>query len=123
MVDDEKSIAFAVRQYFVRQGYDVDCASSCEQALDYLAANHYAVAIVDVELREPTATADGINLARFIRGHAPATVVIMLTAIETPETELRARQAGVHSYLHKPARLAQIADVAFGLIRDAAVSR
>ncbi len=122
VVDDEKSIAFAVRQYFVQQGYAVDCAASCEQALEYLAANQYAVAIVDVELREPTASADGINLAHFIRRHSPVTAVIVLTAVETPETEMRAREAGVHSFMHKPARLAQIADVAFGLIRDASVA-
>lgn len=123
VVDDEKSIAFAVRHYFVQQGYEVDCASSSEQALEFLAGNHYAAAIVDVELRDPNA-ADGINLAHFIRGHSPATAVIVLTALGTPETETRARDAGVHSFMHKPARLAQIADVAFGLIRAAsAVSR
>lgn len=121
LVDDEKSIAFAVQQYFLRQGYVVDCAESSEQALECLAANHYAVAIVDVELRQGGTSSDGINLAKFIRGHAPETAVIVLTALETAETEQRAREAGVHSFMHKPARLAQIADVAIGLMGDQSV--
>lgn len=120
LVDDEKSIVFAVRQYFLQQGYVVDSAETTERALECLAANQYAVAIVDVELREGISSGDGINLAKFIRSHAPSTGVIVLTALETAETELRAREAGVHSFLHKPAPLAQIADVAFGLIADAA---
>ena len=122
LVDDEKSIVFAVRQYFLKQGYVVDCAGTSEQALELLAAEHYAVAIVDVELRGSRDSADGLNLAQFIRSHAPTTAIIILTALETPETESRAKEAGVHSYLHKPTRLAQIADVALGLMRDAAAS-
>ena len=120
LVDDEKSIVFAVRQYFLKQGYAVDCAGTSEHALELLAAEHYAVAIVDVELRGSRDSSDGLNLAQFIRSHAPATAIIILTALETPETESRAKEAGVHSFLHKPTRLAQIAAVALGLMGDVA---
>jgi DNA-binding response OmpR family regulator len=118
LVDDEKSIVFAVRQYFLSQGYVVDSAATCDQALALVAANQYAVAIVDVELRGSSDSSDGVHIAQFIRSHAPATGVIILTALATPETETRAREAGVHSFMHKPTRLAQIASVAFGLMRD-----
>ncbi len=119
LVDDEKSIVFAVRQYFLKQGYVVDCAGTCEQALELLAAEHYGVAIVDVELRGSDGSSDGLNLAQFIRRHAPATAIIILTALETPETLTRAKEAGVHSFLHKPTPLAHIANVARGLMLDA----
>jgi DNA-binding response OmpR family regulator len=122
LVDDEKSIVFAVRQYFLKQGYVVDCAGTSEQALELLASEHYAVAIVDVELRGSRDSADGLNLAQFIRSHAPATAIIILSALETPETVSRAKEAGVHSFLHKPTRLAKIADVALGLMRDTAIA-
>lgn len=121
LVDDEKSIVFAVRQYFLKQGYVVDCASTSEQALELLASERYAVAIVDVELRGSHDSADGLNLAQFIRSHAPDTAIIILTALETPETASRAKAAGVHSFMQKPTPLAQIADVAAGLMRDVVV--
>lgn len=122
MVDDEKSIVFALRQYFRRQSYIVDCAESADQALELLAANHYALAIIDVELRGNGEYADGVNLAYFVRTHAPATGVIMLSAHESPEVESRARKAGAHSFVHKPAPLAELADVAAGVIRSAALN-
>ena len=121
LVDDEKSIVFAVRQYFLKQGYVVDSAGTSEEALALLASEHYAVAIVDVELRGGQDSSDGLNLAHFIRGHAPATAIIILTALETPETVSRAKAAGVHSFLHKPTPLSQIANVALGLMSDSVV--
>ncbi len=111
---------FALRSYFVRQGYAVDCALTAEQALENLAVARYAVAIIDIELRGSSGTGDGLNLAEFVRRHAPETVVIILSAIESPEAETRAREAGVHSFVHKPAPLSLIADVAAGLMRATA---
>ncbi|MGZ3387087.1 MAG: response regulator [Thermoanaerobaculia bacterium] len=118
VVDDEKSITFALRQYFLQEGYVVDCAMSCEDALRLLAGNHYSVAIVDIELRGSGKDSDGLKLAAFIRSQAPRTPVIILTAMETTETQQRAQAAGVQSLLCKPARLSVVADVAFSLIRD-----
>lgn len=121
VVDDEKGICFAVTQYFAGQGYTVDCANTSEDALELLAAHHYSVAIIDVELRGSFNDADGLHLAEVVRRHAPSTAVIILTAVETSETQRRAREAGVHSFLQKPARLAHIAAVALGLMSDASV--
>lgn len=118
VVDDEKSITFALRQYFLQEGYSVDCALTCEEALSLLAANEYSVAIIDIELRGSGNGSDGLNLAAFIRSHAPLTPVIILTALETTEAQNRAQAAGVQSYLCKPARLSHVADVALSLMRD-----
>ncbi len=122
VVDDEKSIIFALRRYFVHQGYSVDCATTSEEALEYLAASHYSLAIVDIELRGSQNHSDGLNLAAFIRSHAPATPVIILSAVESPETQRRAREAGVHSFLSKPAPLAMVASIALALMREAAAT-
>jgi DNA-binding response OmpR family regulator len=118
VVDDEKSITFALRQYFLQEGYSVDCALTCEEALSLLAANEYSVAIIDIELRGSGNGSDGLNLAAFIRSHAPLTPVIILTALETTEAQNRAQAVGVQSYLCKPARLSHVADVAVSLMRD-----
>jgi DNA-binding response OmpR family regulator len=121
VVDDEKSIVFALRHYFVQQGFLVDCALTAEEALEHLASHHYAVTIIDIELRGSNDSIDGLNLAEFVRRHAPATVVIILSAVESTEAESRARAVGVHSFVHKPAPLSQIADVAVGLMRATAL--
>jgi DNA-binding response OmpR family regulator len=74
------------------------------------------VAIVDVQLHG-TAAEDGLGLAAHIRKQHPQTVVIVLTGLETAESDRRVAEAGVHSLLRKPMRLAHVADVAFNLVR------
>jgi DNA-binding response OmpR family regulator len=118
IVDDQKSIIFALKTYFTRAGHTVDTASSYQEAIALLSTTQYAIAILDVELGGGSAT-DGLAIATFIRTHAPATFVMILTALDTAETEKRATQAGVHSLLQKPARLAHVAHVAFSLLRGA----
>jgi DNA-binding response OmpR family regulator len=121
VVDDEKHIVFAFRQYFVARGHVVDCAMTAVEAHDLLSRHSYSVAIIDVHLEGLGDAGDGLNIAAAIRQSSPATIVIILTAVETPETERRAAEVGVHSFLRKPARLAHVADVAFGFMRETPV--
>lgn len=116
VVDDEKSIVFAFRQYFASRGFVVDCAMSAEEAFGFLARYTYTIAILDIHLNGLRAEGDGLDVAVAIRQSSPETVVIIMTALETPETERRAAEAGVHCYLRKPARLSHVADVAFGFM-------
>jgi DNA-binding response OmpR family regulator len=115
LVDDEKGITFAVSHYFRRHGFDVDCAGDVDAARLFLSERQYSLAILDVHLAGRAAS-DGLQLAELIRRESPSTVVIMLTALATPETEERAAAIGVDSFLGKPARLAELADVAFQLL-------
>lgn len=116
LVDDEKSIMFAMSHYFKGHGFDVDCAGDAEAARLFLTERAYALAIVDVHLAGRAGN-DGLDLAEWISGSSPATAVIVMTALETPETVQRASLVG--SLVRKPARLAYVADVAFGLLRRA----
>lgn len=115
LVDDEKGIMFAMSQYFQRHGFLVDCAGDLEAARLFLGERDYALAIVDVHLAG-RAGCDGLDLAEVICREKPETAVIIMTALETPETEQRAARIGVRSFVRKPARLAHLASVAFGLL-------
>lgn len=115
VVDDERGITFAVSHYFRRHGFAVDCAGDVEAAKLFLSEREYALAIVDVHLAG-RAGADGLDLAETIRRDRPMTAVIVMTALETSETRIRAAELGVHSLVGKPAPLAYLADVAFGLL-------
>jgi two-component system response regulator TctD len=117
VVDDENSIHFALRKYFLRRGYAVDSAVTVEDAFALLASNRYAVAILDIDLRGNDA-AGGLKIASHIRLHAPNTPVMILSATESADARRCAHEAGARSYLCKPARLAQVADVAIGLMRE-----
>jgi two-component system, OmpR family, response regulator TctD len=115
LVDDEKGIMFAMSQYFKRHGFAVDCAADTEAARLFLSEREYVLAIVDIHLAG-RAGCDGLDLAELICREHRQTAVIVMTALETPETESRAASIGVGSFVRKPARLAQVAEVAFGLL-------
>jgi NtrC-family two-component system response regulator AlgB len=115
IVDDEKSIRFAIDRYFGRYGYVVDSASSSAEARALLHRNDYDLAILDLNLGG-TDSSGGLDLAAWMRTECSPTPVILLTALSTAETELRARSVGVSSLLGKPMRLSDVADVALRLI-------
>jgi DNA-binding response OmpR family regulator len=115
IVDDEKSIRFAVDRYFGRYGYVVDSACDSAEARSLLHRNDYDLAILDLNLGV-TDSSDGLDLAAWIRTERAATPVILLTALSTSEVESRASSAGVSSLLRKPMRLSAVADVALRLI-------
>ncbi len=116
VVDDEKSIVFALEKYFGQHGFEVDTATDAETARALLRTQSYALAILDVHLSGRTDLTEGLDLAATIRETAPGTAVILMTALSTPETEQRAAEVGAHSFIRKPARLSCMADIAFDLI-------
>ncbi|MGI8738232.1 MAG: response regulator [Gammaproteobacteria bacterium] len=50
LVDDERAILFAIREYFAAYGFEVDCARDKQEALNLLAERSYAVLITDLRL-------------------------------------------------------------------------
>lgn len=121
IVDDEKSILFALEKYFEQHGFAVDTAADANEALELIERNPYALAIIDIHLSGQTDLAEGLDIAAQLRDSSPDTAVILMTALGTPETERRAAEIGAHSFLRKPTRLAHVADIAFGLIGAPAV--
>ncbi len=120
MVDDEKSIRFALGHYFIQQGVDVDSAGDVPEARALLESTHYELAIVDIHLGGRNETEDGLDLAAFIRDFSPGTVVVILTGLESPASLRRAAEVGVRSFLRKPTPLAEVAEIAFAALEEQA---
>jgi len=118
VVDDEKSIRFALTQYFSHLGFHVDCAQDAEEARLFIACNGYTLAILDIHLEGRQESDNGLDLADLLRERAPATAVIILTGLESAEALRRAAEAGVRLFLRKPTPLSVVADLAFGVLAD-----
>ena len=115
VVDDEQSITFAIKNYFARHGYCVDCAQELEEAEALMAHLSYDVVIADLRLTGIHGS-EGLEIVRFVRERHPHTKVILLTAYSTPEVEAAAKRYGVHSFLQKPKPLAELAQVVFSVV-------
>ena len=111
VVDNEESILLALKRYFVRIGFAVDCARELEEAEALTTYIEYDLAIVDLSLREHGGT-EGLEVLRFLRQNRPQTRTILLTANGTPTIEKEAFRRGCDAFLHKPKPLPELARIA-----------
>lgn len=117
VIDDEKPILFAIREYFCLRGYQVDCAGDPEGAEAFLADGAYAIAIVDLRLGGGADSTEGLELIKYIRERCPQTAILLLTAYGNPSIEQEALSRGATAFLHKPMPLPEIARIVAELLR------
>ncbi|HEV2836455.1 MAG TPA: response regulator transcription factor [Pyrinomonadaceae bacterium] len=103
IVEDEKHLADGLRYNLTAEGYEVDVASSGEQAYDLLIDRRpgYDVVVLDVMLPG----IDGFSLASRLRSQGHFVPILMLTARGQAEDVLRGFEAGADDYLPKPFEL------------------
>jgi DNA-binding NtrC family response regulator len=110
IVDDEESILFAMRDYFIAHGYAVDCARNHEEATACVVREAYGVVIADLRL-SVTRDDDGLDLIGYVRDHSPSTRTILLTAHGSVAIAGEAQRFRVDVVLHKPKPLPEVARI------------
>ncbi len=103
IVEDEKHLADGLRYNLKLEGYEVDVASSAEQAYSLLVDRQppYDVIVLDVMLPGM----DGFSLASQLRSEGHFVPILMLTARGQAEDVLRGFESGADDYLPKPFEL------------------
>ena len=104
IVDDERTLARAVKAFLLESGYEAEVASDAEQALGLLETLRPDVIFSDVRLPGM----NGIELLRRIREFDPAIPVIIMTAYGTIEGAVEAVKLGAFDYLKKPVDLEEL---------------
>jgi two-component system, NtrC family, response regulator AtoC len=104
IVDDERTLARAIKAFLVESGYEAEVASDAEQALALLETMRPDVVFSDVRLPGM----NGIELLRKIREFDPALPVIIMTAHGTIEGAVEAVKLGAFDYLKKPVDLEEL---------------
>ena len=100
VVDDEEDILELIRFNLVREGYEVSCAGTGEQALQILKAHPIDLVVLDLMLPG----VDGFTVARQIKSdpRLSATPVIMLTAKTEEADVVTGLEIGAEDYVTKP---------------------
>ncbi len=104
IVDDERTLARAVRAFLAESGYEAEVAADAETALGVLERLRPDVVFTDVRLPGMS----GIDLLRRIREFDPAVPVIIMTAHGTIEGAVEAVKLGAFDYLKKPVDLEEL---------------
>jgi two-component system response regulator PilR (NtrC family) len=103
VVDDEPDLRTLYELTLVREGYDVDCASSVTEGWALLALRPYDLLITDMRLPDGT----GMDLLARLEAAGRSERTVVITAFGSPENAVEALKAGAYDYLTKPVDLRQ----------------
>lgn len=98
IIDDEIRFCDSVAFLLKAEGYEVDTATSGEQAFRSLQQHAYSVALVDINLPD----INGNQIAAQLGKKYPGTAVIMLTGNATVDNAVESLRQGAYDYLRKP---------------------
>jgi two-component system response regulator AtoC len=104
IVDDERTLARAVKAFLIESGYEAELAPDAEQALGLLETLRPDVVFSDLRLPGM----NGVELLRRIRDFDPSIAVIIMTAYGTIEGAVEAVKLGAFDYLKKPVDLEEL---------------
>jgi two-component system, OmpR family, response regulator len=98
LVEDDKVLADALTRALVQSAHAVDAVATGEEADRALALGVYDLAILDIGLPGLS----GLQVLQRLRARKSTTPVLMLTAFDTMEDQVRGLDLGADDYLSKP---------------------
>ena len=98
LAEDELALAKALVKIFEKSNYSIDAVHNGQDALDYLEAGNYDVAILDIMMPK----VDGITVLKKIRSAGSDLPVLMLTAKAEIDDKVLGLDSGANYYLTKP---------------------
>lgn len=104
VVEDEKDLNSIICSKLVKEGYNVDACYDGQAALDYMEAENYDGAIMDIMIPNK----DGITVLREMRNAGIQVPVLFLTAKTETQDIIRGLDAGASDYMTKPFEFSEL---------------
>lgn len=104
VVEDEKDLNSIICSKLVKEGYNVDACYDGQAALDYMEAENYDGAIMDIMIPNK----DGITVLRKMRNAGIQVPVLFLTAKTETQDIVRGLDAGASDYMTKPFEFSEL---------------
>jgi DNA-binding NtrC family response regulator len=98
IVDDEESVRDSLYNWFIEDGYHVECAESAMTALKVLESESFDIILADIKMPGM----DGLEMMRRIKILKSDSIVIVMTAFATVDTAVQALKDGAFDYVTKP---------------------
>ena len=98
VIDDEVAVNNNIRKILAKKGYQVDQATTKEEALEKIQAKAYLLVLLDLKIPG----VKGLELLKTVRDKNPETRVIIITGYASIETAVESARLGAIGYLPKP---------------------
>ncbi len=98
IVDDEESVRDSLYNWFIDDGYHVECAENAKDALSLLEARDFDIVLADIKMPGM----DGMEMQRRIKTMNKEPVIIIMTAFAAVDTAVQALKDGAFDYITKP---------------------
>jgi DNA-binding NtrC family response regulator len=98
IVDDEESVRDSLYNWFIEDGYRVECAENSTKALSILESDNFDIVLADIKMPGM----DGLEMLKRIKTLRKDSIVIIMTAFATVDTAVQALKDGAFDYVTKP---------------------
>jgi DNA-binding NtrC family response regulator len=98
IVDDEESVRDSLYNWFLEDGFRVECAENAKKALTILESDQFDIILADIKMPGM----DGLEMLRRIKSLRSDAIVIVMTAFATVDTAVKALKDGAFDYVTKP---------------------
>lgn len=98
VVDDEESVRDSLLNWFIEDGYRVECAENASKALKMIESGSYDIILADIKMPGM----DGLEMMRRIKQLKADSIIIVMTAFATVDTAVKALKDGAYDYVTKP---------------------
>jgi len=98
IVDDEESVRDSLYNWFIEDGFRVECAENAKKALTILESDQFDIILADIKMPGM----DGLEMLKRIKAIKSDAIVIVMTAFATVDTAVKALKDGAYDYVTKP---------------------
>ena len=102
IVDDDKAIRSSLSFLLKRKGYDVECASCPQEAMEVVRNREPQLVIMDMNFTLSTTGDEGLTLLKQVKVFRPNVPVILITAWGTINLAVEGMKAGAVDFITKP---------------------
>ena len=104
LVDDDASIRRALHTTLSALGFEIEEASTGEQAVSFVRTERYDAVLLDINMPGR----GGIEACRNLRRLAPGLPILMLTVRDSADDKIDALDAGADDYITKPFHVGEL---------------
>lgn len=98
IVDDEESVRDSLYNWFIDDGYDVECAENAKEALSMIDSQDFDIVLADIKMPGM----DGMELHKRVKTMTKEPIFIIMTAFASVDTAVQALKNGAYDYITKP---------------------